>query len=98
MFVDKLFIETVIEENPTETIKGELKKVESIGDYVFGHGYEKVIAKWEGRFFAALNALHKRGLDVILIAHSREKTARNQGGDEYKKHGIDMSHLFLSTI
>lgn len=90
MFVDKLFVERIIADFPTETTKSGTKIINSIADYTFGKGFMKALAIWEGRFFAALNALHKCGINVILIAHSREKSVSDMGGDDYKKHGIDM--------
>ena len=90
MFVDKLFINDIIAENPTETTKNGVKVITAISDYTFGKGFEKVLSIWENRFFAAIAALHKRGINVILIAHSKEKTTRDLDGDEYKKHAIDL--------
>ena len=90
MFVDKLFVESVIEANPVEKKGDAMIKVESISDLNFGKGYEKVLSIWEGRFFAALSALHRKGISVVLIAHSRDKTARDSDGNEFKKHGIDL--------
>jgi len=89
-FVDKLFVNDIIAANPTEITRGGTKQITSIGDYTFGKGFEKVLAIWENRFFAAIAALHKRGINVILIAHSKDKTTRDLDGDEYKKNAIDL--------
>ena len=90
MFVDKLFINDIIAAEPVETTKGGTKQITAISGYAFGKGFEKVLAIWENRFFAAIAALHKRGINVILIAHSKEKTTRDLDGDEYKKNTIDL--------
>jgi len=90
MFVDKLFVNDIIAADPTETTKNGPIAITAISDYTFGKGFEKVLAIWENRFFAAITALHKRGINVILIAHSKEKTTRNLDGDEYKKNAIDL--------
>ena len=90
MFVDKLFVNDIIAADPTETTRGGTKQITAIGDYTFGKGFEKVLAIWENRFFAAIAALHKRGINVILIAHSKDKTTRDLDGDEYKKNAIDL--------
>jgi hypothetical protein len=90
LFVDKLFVSTVIEENPTEKKGDSYIEVKSIGDINFGRGYEKVISIWEQRFFAALHALQRRGISVVLIAHARDKNARDSEGNEFKKYGIDL--------
>jgi hypothetical protein len=93
MFVDKLFIEGIIADRP-KAKKGDVYiEVKSIADYNFGEGYAALQAIWETRFFTALKFLHKRGLNVILIAHSREKNSRDSQGDEYKKHGINMAEF-----
>lgn len=90
MFVDKLFCASVIAKNPKEKKgKDTYIDVTSIGDYNFGTGYEKVLSIWETRFFTALKFLHKKGMNVILIAHAREKNVSSEG-DDYKKWGIDM--------
>ena len=90
MFVDKLFVNDIIAANPVETTNAGTKQITSLSDYKFGTGFEKVLAIWENRFFAAISALHKRGINVILIAHSKEKTTRDLDGDEYKKNMIDL--------
>ena len=90
MFVDKLFVNDIIAADPTETTRGGTKQITAIGDYTFGKGFEKVLAIWENRFFAAIAALHKRGINVILIAHSKDKATRDLDGDEYKKNAIDL--------
>jgi hypothetical protein len=90
LFVDKLFAESVIAMQPTEKKGDQYIDVISIGDYNFGRGYERVLAMWEGRFFTALKYLHKKGISVVLVAHSRDKNTRDSDGNEFKKHGIDM--------
>jgi len=90
MFIDKLFVESVIAANPKEKKGDTYIDVTSIGDLNFGKGYEKVLAIWESRFFVALKYLHKKGISVVLIAHSRDKTARDNDGNEFKQHGIDL--------
>ena len=93
MFVDKIFIEGIITERPKAKKGDTYIDVKSIADYNFGEGYTALQAIWETRFFTALKHLHKRGLNVILIAHSREKNVRDSNGDEYKKHGINMAEF-----
>lgn len=90
LFVDKLFIESVIALQPLEKKGDSYIDVTSIADLNFGKGFERVLAIWETRFFTALKYLHKKGISVVLIAHSREKNARDTDGNEYKKHGIDL--------
>jgi hypothetical protein len=98
MFVDKLFVEQVIREYPTETIRKQEVEVKSISDYTFGKGYQRVVSIWESRFFAAIHALHKRAINVILIAHSKDKTVRDLSGDEFKKNAIDMLEFGRASV
>jgi hypothetical protein len=88
-FIDALVEHDVIVKNPVEIIKKEEVKVNCIGDYVFGRGFEKALAYY-ARFLKGVDALHKKGINVILIAHSKEKTTSNASGDDFKKHCIDM--------
>lgn len=88
-FVDSLIVADIIKNNPTEIVHKEPKKVESIADYNFGTGYAKAITYWQ-RFLKGVDVLHKKGINVILIAHSHEKNTTNTNGDDYKKTKIDM--------
>ncbi len=88
-FVDALIFADVIAKNPTETIKKEEVKVESIGDYNFGRGYAKAIEQWS-RFLKGVDALHRKNINVILIAHAHDKNVTSPSGDDYKKTKIDL--------
>ena len=98
-FIDKLFEQDLIKNEPTEMIKKVETKVNSIADYTFGRGYAKMIgpAYW-GRFLAGVDALHKKGINVILIAHTREKNVSNRDGEEYQKHKMDMMEFGISSV
>jgi len=93
MFADKIMIEGIIAKTPKVKKGDAFIDVESIADYHYGEGYAKLLALWESRFFNALNFMHKRGLNVILIAHARERNTRDTSGDEFKKWGIDMAQF-----
>lgn len=88
-FVDALIFADVIAKHPTEIIKKVEVKVESIGDYNFGTGYAKAIEHWN-RFLKGVDALHRKGVNVILIAHAHDKTVSSHSGDDYKKTKIDL--------
>jgi len=98
MFVDKLFCAAIISRIPKEK-KGKdiYVDVTSIGDYNYGTGYEKLVSTWETRFFAALKHLHKKGMNVVLIAHAREKNVSSDG-DDYKKWGINMAEFGQHSV
>jgi len=98
MFVDKLKIEKIIADQPTISKKGESIKVDSISDYTYGKGYSKLVSMWETRFFTALKYMHKKGLNVIIIAHSRAKNVTDAEGNDYKKHGIDMAEFGIYSV
>ena len=96
-FIDALVEHDIILKNPTELIKKEEVKVNCIGDYVFGRGFEKALAYY-ARFLKGVDALHRKGINVILIAHSKEKTTSNPNGDEYKKHCIDLLEFGRASV
>jgi len=99
MFVDKLIVERLISETPEIHKKnGEVKKIASIADFDFGVGYAAVVNAWETRFFTALKYLHKKGINVILIAHSRQKNMSDSDGNDYKKHGVDMAEFGVYSV
>jgi len=93
MFLDKIMIEGIVAKTPKVKKGDYFIDVESLSDYNFGEGYAKLLAIWESRFFNALNFMHKKGLNVILIAHARERNTRDTSGDEFKKWGIDMAQF-----
>jgi hypothetical protein len=99
MFVDKLIIEQILSESPEVTKRnGETKVISSIADFDYGKGFARVVNVWELRFFTALKVLHKKGLNVILIAHSREKNSLDIDGNEYKKNTIDMCQFGTYSV
>ena len=98
MFADKLFIADVIAKNPTYTNKNGTFAVTSIQDYDYGVGYEKLQSTWSGMFFAAVDKLHSRGINVILIAHARMKDTLDNNGDKYPKWQIDMAEFGSTSI
>jgi len=99
MFLDKLCIEKILKETPEVSKKdGTVKKINSIADYDFGVGYAQLVAVYEKRFFTALTHLHRKGLNVILITHTRLKNAVDDNGNEFKKHGIDLAEFGVYSV
>ena len=109
MFADKLIIERVINDATVEVeVNGSKKRaimrkegykiIGSIADFDYGTGYSDVVRTWEKRFFTALKYLHKKGLNVILIAHSRAKNVTDSQGNDYKKFGIDMAEFGIYSV
>jgi len=88
-FIDHLIVMDVIAKNPTTTIHKEEVIVNSISDYTFGSGYDKALSYWE-RIGKGIDALNKKGINVILITHAIDRTVSNSSGDDYKKSQIDL--------
>jgi hypothetical protein len=63
-WLEKLLVQDVLKTAGKNTIQ-------EIGGY--GKGYEEITRKWVG-FLDALDALHKDGKNIILLAHSEVKT------------------------
>ena len=109
MFADKLIIERIIDDSTVEVDVNGIKKraimkkdgykiIGSIADFDYGIGYAQVVSTWEKRFFTALKYLHKKDLNVILIAHSRYKNVTDSQGNDYKKYGIDMAEFGIYSV
>lgn len=103
MFLDKLSIEKIITNTPEITKKDKagnivVKKITSISDFDFGDGYAQLVAVYEKRFFTALTHLHRKGLNVILITHTRLKSTVDDNGNEFKKHGVDMAEWGVYSV
>ncbi len=76
-----------IDENPS-TEKG--KKVKTIEDYGFGKGYNMSLDWW--RFLMGIfdSLRYKRGMDIVLIAHSEVKRFDSPVSDPYDRYGIKL--------
>lgn len=71
----------------------------SISEFSYGAGFQKVFDNF-GRVVNALNAIReKRGMVIILIAHSQIKSYANPMGADYDRHQIKLrdknAELFL---
>lgn len=61
------------------------KKLESIEDYGYGKGYIAAEEQWRD-FIEKLDELQaRRGMHVVLIAHSQVKTFRNPRGEDFDR-------------
>jgi len=74
-------------------------KKDSISDFSYGAGYTAMFEQF-GRVVKAMNAIReKRGMAIILIAHSQVKTYQNPMGADYDRHCIKLrdknAELFL---
>lgn len=65
-------------------------KRDSIEDFGFGKGYVAAVDEWR-RLLIRLDALRaKRGMHVILLAHSRVATFKNPEGDDFDRYALKL--------
>lgn len=63
----------------------------SIEDFGYGKGYIAALELWRS-FLGALDSLRmKRGMNVIVLAHSQVKTFRNPAGDDYDRYELKLN-------
>ena len=79
--LEELCVEHVIATIPHE--KGQ--RVNRIEDYGFGKGYVHVVGEWK-RMLQELSAVHRCGLNVVLVAHETVTTAPNPSGEDFKRY------------
>jgi len=95
MFLNDLFCADIIANEPVvmAKVEGHDKKqavpVESLSDYDYSKGYEKLHSLWAGLFLAGIDRLNYLGINVILIAHARMRDSLDANGDKYPKWQID---------
>lgn len=66
-------------------------KKKSIEDFGFGKGYVLALEKWR-EIAARFDRLReKRGMNVIILAHSHLKSVRNPLGDDYEHYELKMN-------
>lgn len=58
---------------------------ESIEDYGFGKGYDRAAEEFRG-FLAKLDRINKRGIGILILAHSHVKGFQNPTGDNYDRY------------
>lgn len=98
LVIDSLdWAETII--NQHVCIEGGKK---SLSDFSYGAGFQATLECF-GEVITALNAIRqKRGMIIILIAHSQVKTYQNPLGADYDQHRIKLrdknSELFLEWV
>lgn len=95
--VQQLMITDIIKNNPTETKGKQEVKVESILDYNFGAGVEKLKVQFE-KLLAGIKLLNKNGMNVILIAHTHEKNTQDLHGNEFKKTKMELMEWGNTSI
>jgi hypothetical protein len=66
-------------------------KVASIEDIGYGKGYTAALELWRG-FLADLDVLRaRRGMHIILLAHSHIRGFRNPAGDDYERYELKLN-------
>jgi hypothetical protein len=62
----------------------------SIEDFGYGKGYVAALEEWRS-FVASLEALRrKRGMHVVLLAHTQVKLFKNPEGDDYDRYTLKL--------
>ena len=97
MFLNDLFCADVISKEPHILVKvdgsdsKQLVAVNSLSDYDYTTGYERLHSLWSGLFLAGIDRLNYIGINVIMIAHARMRDALDANGDKYPKWQIDLT-------
>ena len=64
------------------------KKLHSIEDYGYGKGYALAVDEWRA-FCASLDMLRlKRGMNIILVAHSYVRLYKNPEGEDFDRYQL----------
>jgi hypothetical protein len=67
------------------------KKKDAIEDFGYGKGYNKAVDEWRV-LLQRLDMLRaKRGMHIILLAHSHVKAFHNPDGDDYDRYEMKMN-------
>lgn len=71
--------------------KGDAKgrKMRDIEAFGYGKGYVAALDEWRV-FLSKLEAIRRRGMAIVLIAHSVRKTVKNPEGDDYEQWQIKL--------
>jgi len=72
--------------------------VKSIEDVGYGKGYVAALENWR-TFLARLDALRtKRGMNIIILAHSHIRSFRNPAGEDYERYELKLNAKASSLI
>lgn len=75
-----------------------LANVKSIEDVGYGKGYNAALDHWR-TFLARLDVLRsKRGMNIILLAHSHIRGFRNPAGEDYERYELKLNTKASSII
>lgn len=65
------------------------KRMPNIEAFCYGKGYLAALDEWRV-FLSKLEAVRRKGMAIILIAHSVRKTVKNPQGDDYEQWQIKL--------
>jgi len=65
------------------------KKMPNIEAFGYGKGYTAALDEWRV-FLSKLEAVRRKGMAIVLIAHSVRKTVKNPQGDDYEQWQIKL--------
>ena len=73
------------------------KRMPNIEAFGYGKGYLAALDQWR-LFLSKLEAIRRRGMAVVLIAHSVRKTVKNPEGDDYEQWQMKLHHAAAGLI
>lgn len=76
----------------------EQQSVKSIEDIGYGKGYTAALEHWR-TFLARLDGLRdKRGMHVIVLAHSHIRSFRNPAGEDYERYELKLNNKAAGIV
>jgi hypothetical protein len=73
------------------------KKINSIVDLPYGNGFVELLKHFE-RLIKGLDALYKKGMHIILIAHAQIKTFNNPEFENYDRYQLKLHDKVSSLL
>lgn len=74
------------------------KKLRDIEDYGYGKGYTKALEDWRGLLKDLELLQEKRGLNVVLLAHSQVKAFKNPAGEDFDRYELQLNQKAAGLI
>lgn len=73
------------------------KQINSLSDLPYGNGYFEVLKQFE-RLLRGLDGLYRKGMHIILIAHTQIKTFNNPEYENYDRYQLKLYEKVSSLI
>jgi hypothetical protein len=69
----------------------------SIEDFGYGKGFQYALDHWR-TFIEKLNAIHAKGMHVVLLAHAQVKMFNNPAGDDYDRYRLKLNEKAAALL